>query len=537
MERVEMKKKSKQRKITPVQRPKITFFCLVYNCEKYVAATIRSILNQTEKNIQLVIRNNGSTDKTGEICKKFADKDNRIIYIENKVNMMTDEGVFWYERAFWPSFNGEYISSIDGDDLLDPQFAAIMYQEAKKSQADIVVCGTTMFDDITGKAVGQRVPPEIVIKQMDKLEPFFVDIYGQFRPVWAKIFQKDFFETHYEYGRRFSKELKNGGDTFLSLSYLENCRCLVSKNQALHYYRIRSESAFHVQKIDPVRIQAGQLLYERGINCINTLDIANQRNQEFLVAVFFGHMEDLLRLLDRSSEMVIQEKLDFMIAITQNSLMKKFCEGERLFWHLFNRLSKSIDVLPGHEDFVFFQLTDNFLGKLYLAWQSREEKSHDLLFTVVLSALCDPLNSEQFGLFLLNEKWELTNNQLKKLVGLPMKQQNKLFGNPAALCDSLNQTENILELNSKKQNLLELIDERNYSAALFLLDEILEVCPLDREAWYFQIYVSYQLNKFKQAALYAQMAQAFWPEDEDMQEISCMVLQKMENITGGYDDE
>lgn len=532
-----MKKKTKQRETLSVRRPKITFFCLAYNSEKYVAATIRSILNQTEKNIQLVICNNGSTDQTGEICKKFAQKDKRIIYFANKQNMITDEGIRNGERAFWPEFKGEYVSSIDSDDLLAPEFAEKMYQAAKKNQADIVVCGTTMFKDESGKSVGQRLPPELIIKQMDELEPFFSDVYGQFRPVWAKIFKTDFFEQHYAYAWGKPDWLCNGADTFVSLGYLEKCSCLVSLQQSLHFYRIRSQSAFHTKKVDTLRIQAGQLLYERGLKCICSLGIASQRNLEVLSSIFLGHIEDLLRLLDNSVEMSVQEKLDFLISIVNNPLMQKFNEQKGLSWQLFSRLSKSTQALYPTEETAYLELIGNFWGRLYLVWHSREEENHDLLLTVLLSALCDPKNDAQYGIFLLYEKWAIQNNQLKKFIALSKEQQQNLLKNPTALCSNFNQTEDVLQLNKKKKDALDFLDHKNYQAVMLLLNEILETCPLDREALYFKIYLLYQLNDLGQTALYAQMARVFWPGDEDLQEICNATLKEIDYIIRGYEND
>lgn len=532
-----MKKKPKQRKTVFEQRPKITFFCSAYNCEKYVEATIRSVLNQTEKKIQLVICNNGSTDNTGIICEKYSKKDKRIIYFSNKVNKVTDTGIQWGKRDFWPRFTGEYVSSIDADDLLSPDYAEKMYQIAKKNQADIAVCGTVMFDDRSGRATGQRLPPHLIISEMENLNPYFEALYGQFRPIWAKIFRTEFFDRHFEYAWEGPNWLTNGSDTYVSLGYLEKCECLVAINENLHYYRVRENSTFNTQIVDPIRIRAGQLLYERGLKCIEALGINNQKNINVLVAVYFGHMEDLLRLLDNSLKISIRNKLDFLISIINNPLMQKFCEQEDLSWQLFRRLSKSTEAMDSSEEFFYLEMISNFWGRLYLAWHSREEENHDLLFTVLLSALCDPKNDAQYGIFLLHEKWNIKKNPFKKFITLSKEQQQNLLKNPTALCSNLNQTEDVLQLNKKKKDALDFLDHKNYQAAMLLLNEILETYPLDREALYFKIYLLYQLNDLGQTALYAQMARVFWPEDEDLQEICNATLKEIDYIIRGYEND
>lgn len=516
-----------QRGVAFIRRPKITFFCLAYNCEKYVGATIRSVLNQTERNIQLVICNNGSTDKTGEICKKYAQKDKRVIYFSNKVNMVTDEGIPYGKRAFWPKFTGEYVSSIDSDDLIAPNFAEKMYKTAKENQVDIAVCGTTMFRDADGKAVGQRLPPSLIVKQMENIEPYFSELYGQFRPVWAKIFRTDFFEQYYQYAWEKPDWLHSGGDTFVSLGYLEKCKCLVSIKESLHFYRIREKSTFHTQFVDSLRVQTGQLLYERGLKCIQELGIATPRNQSMLISIFLGHMEDLLRLLESSIEMSVQDKLNFICVIINNPLMQVLCEEKPVFWCLFQQLCQSTDVFIGEQGNMSFKWISNFWLRLYWAWQNRNMQDNSLEWGLLFSALCDPTNCAQFGVYLLKENWTMQSSQVKIFVQLPMEQQKSILKKPATLLSFLSSTKEIYELNENKKKLLSALDCEEYKTVLLLLNDILKTNPLDREAIYFGIYTLFQIGDLQQALLYIQIALVLWPQDEDIQQLCLSVLQRI----------
>ena len=112
----------------------------VYNCEKWVERCIKSVLNQTYKNIELIIINDGSTDNSLEICKKYQ-KDNVIII--NKEN----SGVSKTRNIGLEKAKGEYIFFIDADDYIKSNCIESMYEKAKEYDADIVKCDNKQFDD------------------------------------------------------------------------------------------------------------------------------------------------------------------------------------------------------------------------------------------------------------------------------------------------------------------------------------------------------------------------------------------------------
>lgn len=116
--------------------PKISVIVPVYDCEKYIKKCVDSILNQTFKDLEIILIDDGSTDKSGKICDELKLKDGRIkvIHQENKgVSSARNEGL--------KIANGEYISFVDGDDYLSEDMYEFLYDNLKKSGADISVCG------------------------------------------------------------------------------------------------------------------------------------------------------------------------------------------------------------------------------------------------------------------------------------------------------------------------------------------------------------------------------------------------------------
>ena len=113
--------------------PKVTVIIPVYNAEKFLEECLNSIINQTLSDIEIIIVNDGSTDSSAEICKKYTEKDNRIKYIE-KDNSGKGETC----NVAMDIATGEYLSFIDADDYIKRDMMEALYKKANEYDADIV---------------------------------------------------------------------------------------------------------------------------------------------------------------------------------------------------------------------------------------------------------------------------------------------------------------------------------------------------------------------------------------------------------------
>lgn len=109
-----------------------------YNIEKYLERCIESILHQTYKDLQIIIIDDGSTDKTGEICNRYKEKDQRIIIIHKK-----NAGLGFARNSGLEIATGSYIVFIDGDDYVGPRHIEKMYEMVKRTGADTCIGGYT----------------------------------------------------------------------------------------------------------------------------------------------------------------------------------------------------------------------------------------------------------------------------------------------------------------------------------------------------------------------------------------------------------
>ncbi len=116
-------------------RQKVSVIIPVYNMERYLEKCIQSVCGQTYKNIEIILVNDGSTDKSAEICEVYAQKDDRIRVI-NKEN----EGVLFARKTGTAYATGSYIMYIDGDDWVERQMVEKMLSTGIEYKADIISC-------------------------------------------------------------------------------------------------------------------------------------------------------------------------------------------------------------------------------------------------------------------------------------------------------------------------------------------------------------------------------------------------------------
>jgi glycosyltransferase involved in cell wall biosynthesis len=120
--------------IEPV-KPIISIIVPINNLEMYMEKCVESILNQTLTNIEVILVNDGSTDRSGEICEEFAQKDSRVKVIQQEY-----KGVNSARNAGLSTARGEFIGFVDGDDRIDVNMYTTLYKLCLDSESDIGIC-------------------------------------------------------------------------------------------------------------------------------------------------------------------------------------------------------------------------------------------------------------------------------------------------------------------------------------------------------------------------------------------------------------
>ena len=112
----------------------------VYNTEKYIEKCVMSILNQTYKNLEIILIDDGSTDNSPQICDSLAKKDNRITVIHQP-----NGGVSSARNIGLDNTHGDYITFVDSDDYIEPNMIEFLSENI--GDTNIAMCGYTSVDE------------------------------------------------------------------------------------------------------------------------------------------------------------------------------------------------------------------------------------------------------------------------------------------------------------------------------------------------------------------------------------------------------
>ena len=121
--------------------PKLSIIIPVYNTEVYLRECLDSVINQTLKDIEIIVVNDCSPDNSEAIILEYMSKDSRIKYVKNEYN----SGTLHSKTREYSSAKGEYIQSLDSDDSLELHACETIYNALKKEEADICHIGMNLY--------------------------------------------------------------------------------------------------------------------------------------------------------------------------------------------------------------------------------------------------------------------------------------------------------------------------------------------------------------------------------------------------------
>ena len=210
----------------------------VFNAEKFLVDCIKSVCNQTFKDIEIILLDDGSTDNSLQICRMMSKYDKRIVVI-NKENT----GVADTRNVGLDCAKGEYIFFCDSDDLLVQDCLMRLISIAQEQNADLVCgkLGRFRNDCYSAEQLSNKLEC-ITYEVLDSVSA--LNSYGEEDSVCGyiapKLFSKHIIDQN---GLRFNKEIKYIEDTLFSIEYIEHCKKIVSLKDVLYLYRLHDDSS------------------------------------------------------------------------------------------------------------------------------------------------------------------------------------------------------------------------------------------------------------------------------------------------------
>lgn len=211
------------------RQPLISIVVPVYNVVDYLGACLDSILNQSYKNLEIVLVDDGSTDGSGEICDEYAKQNDniRVIHQENG-------GLSVARNVGLDVIAGEFVTFVDSDDLIHREYISTLYKYLEVEKADIsAVSSVIIYEGDLIPTTAPRGPVKVFYSGVDAVESMlyqqgFIENYA-----WGKLFKSNLFESH-----RFPVGMLYEDLATIPLVCLE-AKNIVTSDTPMYFYRVR----------------------------------------------------------------------------------------------------------------------------------------------------------------------------------------------------------------------------------------------------------------------------------------------------------
>lgn len=208
-----------------MKQPLISVIIPVYGVEKYIAQCLDSIINQTYKNLEVIVVNDGTKDRSAEIAKEYATKDSRI-----KVYDFQNGGLSVARNRGLEIATGEYISYLDSDDWLDTKMYETLLETAMKNEADMVKCGIIETNGVAEEKITFKDVKIINNDQHKAFKNYFKGILWTL--AWNGLYKKELAKKV-----KFPDNVVHE-DNYSSGMFLYLAKKVIAMPFCLNYYRV-----------------------------------------------------------------------------------------------------------------------------------------------------------------------------------------------------------------------------------------------------------------------------------------------------------
>lgn len=341
----------------------------VYNVETYLNRCVDSLLAQTIENLEIILVDDGSTDRSGAICDQYAQKEERVWVLHKKNGGLTSA---W--KAGMELVTGAYVGFVDSDDWVDPDMYERMYELAVREAADVVVCGLIFdFEDpkIPKREEISNLKKEVYDrKALEDLFPVLINDGYFFGRTWqsarvTKLFRTELIRENMKY---CDDQVSLGEDMQITFPVFLDAQklCVIPDFYPYHYW-INQKSitgkydSSYMEKVRLLAKRLTEISREKGV-----YDFTPQIRNDFLSMTVLAVKNEIYRNYKAGRK-----------AVTAN--VKAICEDkmvrEALEHHTMEKLSASIRLYlwlmkKGHYSccywlvLVFFKV-NYYLGREY----------------------------------------------------------------------------------------------------------------------------------------------------------------------------
>ncbi len=293
--------------------PLISVLVPIYRIDRYLGICIESLLNQTYKNLEIILVDDGSSDRCPEICDLYASKDSRI-----KVIHKPNGGLVSARKAGLQAATGKYIGYVDGDDWVGPGFYHSLYSSLHESDADVVIAGFSRDLFTSTKNILNAIPSGVYEgERLDDIKKKMIADGAFYRHgittyLWNKLFKREIIE---QYQMSMDERITIGEDAATTYPAIMASKKIVITDNCAYHYRQREDSM---------------------------LKTATNHNNEYLKVMYLhDYMKNLLKEWPEQYELFRQ---------TEDLILSTF-------------IIRSGGTIKNDNELVHFPFAENFAGK------------------------------------------------------------------------------------------------------------------------------------------------------------------------------
>lgn len=293
--------------------PLISVIIPIYNVEKFLPQCLDSVVNQTYRNLEIILVNDGSPDNSDAICKEYLKKDNRLVYYNRQNSGASASRNFGIDHC-----NGDYIFFLDSDDYLDAECIEKLFEHSEPNKLSI----TGYYLDFSNDKLIEK--PEQGFGFYSNLHEFWIDFYKYFATktnfIWGRLFESSIIM---EYNIRFDPSMALSEDLLFDLEYYRHCiNGFAVIEHCGYYYRQHGTSTLS-KKFNPKMFDWNESAYQAVRDFLIEYDVMTEQNKRHLYNNILGNLLYSTELLCFAKEIPFNRKMELVRHYTSTQLAKE----------------------------------------------------------------------------------------------------------------------------------------------------------------------------------------------------------------------
>ena len=309
----------------------------VYNVEDLLDKSVESLKNQSYKNIEILLVDDGSTDNSGNKCDEFKKTDDRIKVFHKKNGGLSDARNYGIKKA-----KGEYITFIDSDDYVENDYVEYLYSLIKKYDCTISCCTHTVRYD-NGKSHGLNIDKD---EKISKIDFFKKMLYSKDIEVsaWAKMYKTSYFDdVKYPIGKLFEDvdttyKLVDKTD-FIACGYSSKYNYMIRNNSITtgkfsdkHFYMVEATENMcnYLNKYPELKKACNRRMCYSYISTLNRMIKFNYKEKDIIKKYRRTILKYFSIVFDKNSS--FRDKIAIITIMPGVKVYK-------MFWHIYSKLT------------------------------------------------------------------------------------------------------------------------------------------------------------------------------------------------------